>query len=77
MAKRKGAHSLSARHVYTITFVCRPIRFDDDEPESDTIDAYWTGEIDTWGKLTFIPIGGADPLYLFKDELVEVREVGQ
>jgi len=71
MAKRKGAHSISARHVYSITFVCRPF----DALEAITIDAYWTGEIDTWGKLTFVPIGGADRLYLFKDEIIEVDEV--
>lgn len=36
-------------------------------------DAYWTGEIDTWGKLTIKPVDGTAPHYLFPDEIVDVE----
>lgn len=40
---------------------------------TDSLDAYWTGEIDTWGKLTIKSVDGTDTLYLFPDEIVDVE----
>jgi hypothetical protein len=46
--------------------------------EEGSFEGYWNGEIDTWGKLTFVEISGRigpgpGPFYLFPDELREVE----
>jgi hypothetical protein len=38
--------------------------------EEDVVVGYFTGAVDSWGKHTFLVIGGV-PLYLFADEMVE------
>ena len=45
------------------------------EVEEGTVEGYWTGEVDTWGKLTIVPVNGTPALYLFRDEIVAVEEV--
>ena len=55
--------------VSFITYKCRDIGYG---VEEDTIEAFWTGEIDTWGKLTIRPVDGGSPLYLFPDEIMGV-----
>ena len=67
--------SITAGVVYDIDYVCRPMHPADDREEG-TIRAYWTGEIDTWGKHTLIPVNGSDPLYLFRDEIVNTERCG-
>lgn len=69
--------SITAGVVYDVDYLCRPMTTDpDDEREQGSIRAYWTGEIDTWGKHTFVPIGGGDTLYLFRDEITNVERCG-
>lgn len=40
-------------------------------PDTEYVDieAYWTGEVDTWGKYTFKQTNGDEPVYLFPREL--------
>lgn len=58
--------------VCEISYRCR--RIDLEEPrEEGTIEGFWTGEVDTWGKHTIRPVDGGAPLYLFKDEIVDVN----
>ncbi len=39
--------------------------------EEDNLEGFFTGEVDTWGKLTFQPLDNHDTtLYLFSDEVV-------
>lgn len=57
--------------VYDITYRCTTPGPDVEEGE---IRAYWTGEIDTWGKYTIQPIDGSAPLYLFAREIIEAEE---
>lgn len=41
-----------------------------DPDDAGVVDAYWTGELDAWGKYTWQPVDGSPgPLYLFADEL--------
>ena len=54
--------------VYNITYECRDIGYGG--VESGEIRAYWTGEIDTWGKYTIVPVDGSERLYLFQDEIL-------
>lgn len=35
-----------------------------------TVEGYWTGDIDTWGKYTIQPFDGGPCLYLFSNEFV-------
>ncbi len=65
--------SLTAGVVYDIDFRCTTPGPD---VEEGTIRAYWTGEIDTWGKHTFVPIGNRPEHYLFRHEIVNVERVG-
>ncbi len=37
--------------------------------EEDVTEAFWTGEVDTWGKLTIREVNGPTR-YLFRDEIV-------
>jgi len=57
--------------VRTISYECRDIGYG---VESDIIEAYWTGEIDVWGKYTIKPVDGQAPLYLFADEILYTEE---
>lgn len=59
--------------VYTISYQCRPIGRPGDSIEEGIIDAFWTGEIDAWGKYTIVPINGQRPLYFFPDEIANVE----
>ena len=65
------AYLLESNHVVDITYTTRT--WFDYEAEHDTIRGYWTGEIDTWGKFTIMPVSSHRPLYLFADEIVEVE----
>jgi len=71
MTKRSKAPQtkrIEPRIVYEISYACRPPCAD----EVGTVVGVWTGEIDTWGKLTIIPASGPT-LYLFRDEIVSVE----
>lgn len=62
------------RHrVFSIHYRC-----DTPGPEIDEgeIVAAWTGAVDCWGKLTFMPINGGLPLYLLRREIVSVEPWG-
>jgi hypothetical protein len=65
--------TLERNRVCDITYACRDIGYG---VEGDTVRAYWTGEVDTWGKYTIVPVEHRDgmPLYLFLDEIKEVTE---
>ena len=39
------------------------------EGEEQVLDGYFTGEVDTWGKRTFIPTPSDVPYYFFDDEV--------
>ena len=58
--------------VSEIAYECRDIGYG---VESGVIPAFWTGEIDTWGKHTIRPIDGSPTLYLFRDEIIAVEEL--
>jgi hypothetical protein len=60
---------IEPRKVYTVSYRCRDIGYG---IEDGVIEAFWTGEIDTWGKRTWRQVNGEPPLYLFDDELVDV-----
>lgn len=53
--------------VIEVQYECRDIGYG---VESGIIEAFWTGEIDTWGKLTIRPVDGGATLYLFPDEII-------
>lgn len=59
---------LTAKTVYQLSYATRDLGYGTEE---NTIDAYWTGEIDTWGKMTIKPVDGSPTLYLFPDEIQE------
>ena len=59
---------LLKNRVYDVSFECR-ILDPRDGAETGEFRGYWTGEIDTWGKYTFIVISDhINPIYLFRDE---------
>ena len=64
------AYLLESNHVFDIRYACRDLGYG---PETGRIRGYWTGEIDTWGKFTIMPVTSHRPLYLFADEIVEVE----
>lgn len=66
------AGEIEAGVVYDFGYYC-----DTPGPDADegTVRGTWTGEVDTWGKLTILPDGGGEPLYLFPREIVELSRV--
>lgn len=56
--------------VYDLWFRCTTPGPDVEEGE---LRAYWTGEIDTWGKYTFMGVDGAPTHYLFPREIVDIQ----
>jgi hypothetical protein len=62
---------LDTGKVYDITYRCTT---PGPEVEEGEIRAFWTGEIDTWGKYTLQPIDGDAPRYLFAHEISEAEE---
>jgi hypothetical protein len=58
--------------VYEIEFSCST---PGPEVEEGVFRGFWTGEIDTWGKLTVNPINQERPVYLFPGEFVSMRRV--
>lgn len=60
--------------VYDFTFLCRSLTPDPDDREDGCITGYWTGDIDTRGKLTIIPADTREsPVYLFQDEITDAE----
>ena len=45
------------------------------EVEEGALVGYWTGETDTWGKLTIMQLKSERPVYLFPGEFVAMRRV--
>lgn len=68
------AYLLESNHVVDITYETRTLDLSG-YAEQDTVRGYWTGEIDTWGKFTIMPLCAHRPLYLFPDEIVEVEDL--
>ena len=66
------AGTMESGVVYEIDFACST---PGPEVEEGAITGYWTGEIDTWGKLTINPINHERPVYLFPREFVSMRRV--
>jgi len=64
--------TLRANHVCSIRYVCRDIGYG---IERGTVYGFWTGAIDTWGKRTIRPVDGGPTIYLFPDEIRDVRDV--
>ena len=58
--------------VYEIEFTCST---PGPEVEEGVFQGFWTGEIDTWGKLTVKPINQDRPVYLFPGEFASMRRV--
>jgi hypothetical protein len=56
--------------VYDVSFRC-----DTPGPEIDegSIRAYWTGEVEIFGKLIFRPVDGSPVVYLFRREIVALE----
>jgi hypothetical protein len=67
-----GPQRIQRGRVYDIAYSCRPYGPDPEDREEGIVRAYWSGDVDTWGKYTFVPTDGSDTLYLFADELVEL-----
>lgn len=65
---------LERNKVYTISYRCEIGGPGEPYTEKGVIDAFWTGEIDTWGKRTFQRVDGGPTLYLFPRELVSVDD---
>ena len=63
---------LTPNMVCAITFETRDIGYG---REYGTVEGFWTGEIDTWGKHTIRQINGRPALYLFTDEIVRVEDL--
>lgn len=69
---------LKKNQVVEITYKCRDIGYGIEE---GTIEGFWTGETDSWGKLTIRPVGSSGPygetlpFYLFPDEIIDVEEL--
>ena len=58
--------------VSIVTFRCRDLGYG---AERGTVRAYWTGEVDTWGKYTIKVLSGRRrTIYLFADEIRRIRE---
>lgn len=65
---------MNAGVVCEVSFRCRDIGYGIEE---GMITACWTGDIDCWGKYTFVQVGPPNAiLYLFHDEIVSVEPVG-
>lgn len=71
-ADQLNADRIAVGRVYDLTYYCTT---PGPEPEEGTIRAYWTGEIDTWGKYTFRPVDGSPTLYLFLEEIVKAESL--
>ncbi len=57
--------------VCIVNYQCRDIGYG---VEQGTDRAFWTGEVDTWGKLTIKVVSGRRrTIYLFPDEIRRVR----
>jgi ABC-type microcin C transport system permease subunit YejE len=67
-----AAARLRPNYVCAIRYRCRDIGYG---VERGVLQGYWTGDTDTWGKRTIRPVNGGPVLYLFPDEIIEVREV--
>lgn len=63
------AGTLRPREVRGILYRSRDIGYG---VEEGSIEGFWTGEVDTWGKLTIRDANGGPTLYLFPDEVVAV-----
>ena len=64
--------ALKKNLVLVITYQCRDIGYGIEE---GTLVGFWTGEVDSWGKLTILPLEDPDlPLYLFLDEILSVED---
>ena len=70
-----GPYRLKRGQVYDIPYSCRPYGSDPEDREEGIVRAYWTGEVDTWGKYTLIPTDGSPTLYLFADEIIELESI--
>jgi hypothetical protein len=60
--------------VYEIAYTCDTP--DPDDIEEGTVQGYWTGDVDHWGKLTIEPANGQPTLYLFPREILIAERVG-
>jgi hypothetical protein len=73
MTAHRDSLSLTAGVVYDVHFVSRDLGYGEEDGQ---FRGYWTGEIDTWGKHTFRPVGTGPIRYLFRDELQDLRRCG-
>lgn len=63
--------TLQKNVVCRISYKCRDIGYG---AERGKFKGYWTGAIDTWGKLTVCSLDNGQTFYLFKDEITKVEE---
>lgn len=79
MPAHSRAPKFSPYRVVTLSYCTRDLTGHSDH-EDGIVEAFWTGEIDTWGKYTFrlvqpVLINGRDRLFLFFDEIVSVERM--
>jgi len=74
MFKADWHDGIEQGRVYDIQAEC-----DTSGPEVEHVEirAYWTGEVDTWGKATFQPVDGRPAYYLFPREITSVEPVSE
>jgi len=71
VAGETNLNKLKRNMVCVVTYRCRDLGYG---VERGTVRAYWTGEVDTWGKHTIKVVGGRRrTVYLFADEIRRVR----
>lgn len=71
--KRSKRPRMERGRVYDIGYramIPHPFSYED-----GTVRAYWNGEVDTWGKLTLIPVDDSEPLFLFRHEVISIESV--
>lgn len=67
-----GGLRIEAGRVYDIWYRCTTPGPDVEEGD---MRAYWTGERDAYGKLTFVDVNGGPARYLFAYELTNAEQV--
>jgi hypothetical protein len=71
VARLRAALKLRRNVVCEIAYQCRNIGYG---IEADTIEGFWSGELDGWGKYTIRRTDGRPNVYLFADEILDVCE---
>ena len=66
-----AAGPIRSGQVYRLWYRCRDI------VEEGTVECWWTGTIDLWGKLTICTEhDDGETMYLFPDEIIDLEPLG-